>query len=150
MILMIFCTFWRLKFTKVTKFRAPQMAKNGSFITFRFHSKSEWQKIAEFSTLCYGDYLINLHLLAPFGDAFQLIRLHSIWWYILLRQPTLHSQFTVHRSDGQPYEMDRVGISYGYNAERGTILEFWWYVRKIFTDIFEKKYYTKARFLQSS
>ena len=34
-LLMIFYTFWRLEFTKLTKFSAPKNAKNGSFKTSR-------------------------------------------------------------------------------------------------------------------
>ena len=51
------CTFWRLKFTTVTKFRASKMAKNSVFRASKsskidLTQKSEWQKNHKMSTLC--------------------------------------------------------------------------------------------------
>ena len=36
LIFMNFCTLWKLKFTKSTKFRAPKSAKKGNFRIFEF------------------------------------------------------------------------------------------------------------------
>ena len=53
---MIFCTFWRLKFTKFSKFRASKMAYTAVFALLEclnwFHVRSEWQKNPEFSKPC--------------------------------------------------------------------------------------------------
>ena len=55
---MNFCTFQRLKLTKLTKFRN---GKKGSFRTSKisqnwFHVKSEWQENPEISTLCSTNF----------------------------------------------------------------------------------------------
>ena len=53
LIFMYFCTFDRLKFTKLTKFRTQKLV-NTEVLELRnwFHVKSEWQKNPEISTLC--------------------------------------------------------------------------------------------------
>ena len=46
--------FWRLKFTKLTKFRAPKMAKNGIFELQRSISRRIWvTEMAEISIMLW-------------------------------------------------------------------------------------------------
>ena len=52
-----FCTFWRLKLAKSTKFKCPKMAKTSDLVpTVQnwFHVKSAWQKNHEISTRYLG------------------------------------------------------------------------------------------------
>ena len=64
----IFCTFWRLEFSKLAKFRALKIAKNGSFTTSKilhnwFHVKYEWQKNPVISTPWKGTRNFHAHCL---------------------------------------------------------------------------------------
>ena len=60
-LLMIFYTFWRLEFTKLTKFSAPKNAKNGSFKTSRF-SKIDFTLNLNDSKILKIPYCVELSL----------------------------------------------------------------------------------------
>ena len=52
LIFMNFCTLWRLKFTDLTKFRAPQKSTNGQFsITQNLCEIKFWDSISEKSAI---------------------------------------------------------------------------------------------------
>ena len=60
-LLMIFYTFWRLEFTKLTKFSAPKNAKNSSFKTSRF-SKIDFTLNLNDSKILKIPYCVELSL----------------------------------------------------------------------------------------
>ena len=61
LLFILFCTFWRQKITKLTKFRTRKKAKMAVLELLdspKLNSlKSEWQKNTEISTLCYLDFI---------------------------------------------------------------------------------------------
>ena len=69
---MNFCTIWRLKLTKWTKFKAPQLAKTSVLDSPKL--KSEWQKNPEISTLCYLDFSATLILREINFGWFQMVK----------------------------------------------------------------------------
>ena len=83
---MKFCTFWRWKFTKLSKFSAPKIAKNSSFITCilsknLFHLESEWQKNPEISTL---HCVLTFFSFQAYSSLFFKVRLLELTYFLLI------------------------------------------------------------------
>ena len=78
---MIFYTFWRLQFTKWTKFTALKMAVFALLESSKLISrKSEWYKNHEISTLCKITFLqLPSHLHRIFDDYVNLEDLQNFW-----------------------------------------------------------------------
>ena len=81
---MIFCTFWRLQFTKWTKFTALKMAKMAVLALLEssklISRKSVWYKNHEISTLCKITFLQLPSLLHRiFDDYVNLEDLRNFW-----------------------------------------------------------------------
>ena len=75
LIFMNFCNFWRLKFTKLSEFRASKMAKTTVLELLGsqnwFHVKSEWQKNPEIFNLWVNFHTVNIWF-SPYSQ-------HSYW-----------------------------------------------------------------------